>query len=106
AQATIVINRVWRSALRACDQAAELDQVAFVVADKNLVQVLGRQTRLPRQLGHDEVFLAADFDAAEVQSAEENLHRARNILDAYAQRCRAAAVNADAQLRLVHLKVH
>ena len=86
AQAAVMADRVWRGALRAGDHAAELDQIALVVPDKNLVQVLRCEARLTFQLGHHVIFLAADFDAAQIEPAEENLHRARDVLDADPER--------------------
>src|SRR5205085_7723 len=104
AHATVMVDRVGRGALGAGDDAAELDQLTLVVTDKNLVQVLGRETRVPFELSHHVVFLAAHFDAAQVEPAKEDLHGARDIFNAHAERRGAAAIDADAQLGLVYLE--
>src|SRR5205823_6418161 len=106
AEPAVMVDRIGRVALRGGDHAAQLNQSALVVAHKNPVDILWRQARLPLQLGHHVVFLPPHLDAAEIESAEEDLHRARDVFDTHAQCGSAAAIDVDPQFGLVHLEGH
>src|SRR5690606_31627211 len=86
------------------NNAAELDQCAGGIADVEAIQILRRETSETFDLRDDVVFFSGDFDLAEVQSAEENLHRARNVFDGNTQRGGAISINVQAQFRLVEFK--
>ena len=101
AHPVVMLDLVGRGADLVTDHTAELDQVAGGVANVEPVEVLRCEPRFTAQLGHHVIFLAADLDAAEVQSAEQDLQRARNVLHRDAQRGGAVAVDVEPQLRFV-----
>ena len=74
------------------------------VAHVDAVEILGQQARASLELGDDLVFLAVELDAAEVEAAEENLQRARDVLDAHSQGGGAAAIDVETKLGLRHLE--
>ncbi|MFM1944835.1 MAG: hypothetical protein RI897_3817 [Verrucomicrobiota bacterium] len=97
AEAVIVFDGIGCGTGSMGHDATELDEVTAIVADVDTVEVLGGEAGGACELGDDVVFLAFLFDAAEVESAEEDLECAGDISYGDAEDSGAVPVDIDAE---------
>jgi hypothetical protein len=88
-----VLDHVRRAARLAAHDGAELNELAVLVPHVEAVEVLRREAGRALELRDDLILLAVELHAAEVEAAEEDLQRARHILDADTERSGAVAVH-------------
>jgi hypothetical protein len=103
-EAVVVLDGVGGGGGLVGDDAAELDEATVLVAHVEAVEALGGEAGEAFELGDDFVLFAVELDAAEVESAEEYLEGAGDVLDGDAEGGGTVAIDVETQFRLGDLE--